>query len=81
MSRKAQTRSRGTEGSNPSSSSVESSANLTLTRKHAIEPDSRAVLRMPLAFAGHRCIPRSHARSGCPGKRREDRDGPHRPSA
>ena len=22
-----------------------------------------------------------HDRSGCPGKRREDRDGPHRPSA
>src|SRR5438270_10632796 len=33
---------------------------------------------MPLAFAGHRCIPRSHDRSGCPGKRREDRDGPRR---
>ena len=36
---------------------------------------------MPLAFAGHRRIPRSHDRNGCPGKRREDRDGPHRPSA
>src|SRR5438067_431528 len=34
---------------------------------------------MPLAFAGHRCIPRSHDRSGCPGIRREDRDGPHCP--
>jgi hypothetical protein len=72
---------RGTEGSNPAPSSVEASANLTPTREHATEPDSRAVLRMPLAFAGHRCIPRSHDRSGCPGKRREDRDGPHRPSA
>ena len=38
-------------------------------------------LEMPLAFPGRRCIPRSHDRSGCPGKRREDRDGPHRPSA
>src|SRR5438874_6234173 len=36
------------------------SANLTPTREHATEPDSRAVLRMPLAFAGHRCISRSH---------------------
>ena len=71
----------GTEGSNPAPSSVESSANLTPTRERATEPASRAVLRMPLAFAGHRCIPRSHDRSGCPGKRREDRDGPHRPSA
>jgi hypothetical protein len=35
---------------------------------------------MPLALAGHRCIPRSHDRSGCPGERREDPDGPHRPS-
>jgi hypothetical protein len=36
-----------TESSNPSPSSVESSANLTPTREHATEPHSRAVLRMP----------------------------------
>jgi hypothetical protein len=37
----------GTGTSNPVSSSVESSANLTPMREHATEPDSRAVLRMP----------------------------------
>ncbi len=47
----------GTTSSNPLCSSVESSANLTPTREHATEPNSRPVLRMPLAFAGHQCIP------------------------